>query len=402
MLRSPDDPSKAGQQRSCDCLNSSTWNFESREPDPFVAFILIKAFCCSDSGRTRRDCIYKMRRSTLGLPVSPCKLPAMSSQYEQTLVRTPSTDLCINTAVTSLAIWEFIITISDDVRIVWRRPVTVSSVLLGSVRWCMLLTAVLGLPPATPKDCPSVTLLDFALNIVGFAQTAVFSALRIFAVSNRNYLLSAIVLALSCVPVVTNTMLAAIQRHSYVVDPLTGRNCITMMSPSMQATFGILLYVTRSSLVIADSMVLVTTWIKTYSQWRRAQAVRLHLPITVCFLRDGTIYFVLLLASNVAHMLTHQAVVIASPMVPFITILPPLLISRFMINLKVLDSDGPDISLHVSDQQQMPPVPQRRATGRLGNIGGSLDDDWTRSLDDASDANEPGTTDQTQRHSLEA
>ncbi|EKM48536.1 uncharacterized protein PHACADRAFT_79395, partial [Phanerochaete carnosa HHB-10118-sp] len=48
-----------------------------------------------------------------------------------------------------LVIYEFLITIGDEIKIVWRRPITARAILLGSVRWCMLLSAVLDLAPET-------------------------------------------------------------------------------------------------------------------------------------------------------------------------------------------------------------------------------------------------------------
>ncbi|EKM57589.1 uncharacterized protein PHACADRAFT_251283 [Phanerochaete carnosa HHB-10118-sp] len=54
---------------------------------------------------------------------------------------------------------------------------------------------------------------------------------------------------------------------------------------------------------------------------------------------------------------------------------PTILINRFMINLRTVDSEVPDYSVCITDQQQGPSALQfRRSADRLGNIGGTLYD----------------------------
>ncbi|EKM48076.1 uncharacterized protein PHACADRAFT_77010, partial [Phanerochaete carnosa HHB-10118-sp] len=105
-------------------------------------------------------------------------------------------------------IYEFLITIGDEIEIVWRKPITASSVLLGSVRWCLLLTAILNLAPSTPNNlensCTPLQILTWVLNLIGFVQIALFSALRVFAIWDRSYVWSLVVFVLSIVPFATN------------------------------------------------------------------------------------------------------------------------------------------------------------------------------------------------------
>lgn len=49
---------------------------------------------------------------------------------------------------------------------------------------------------------------------------------------------------------------------------------------------------------------------------------------------------------------------------------PPMLISRFMINLRTVNSEVPDCSMHSTERQQGQSTLQfRRSANRLGNIG---------------------------------
>ena len=46
-------------------------------------------------------------------------------------------------------------------------------------------------------------------------------------------------------------------------------------------------YVTRSSLVAADLIVLVLTWTKTFGSWKEARRLNVELSVSTCLLRDG-------------------------------------------------------------------------------------------------------------------
>ncbi|EKM57679.1 uncharacterized protein PHACADRAFT_206559 [Phanerochaete carnosa HHB-10118-sp] len=239
----------------------------------------------------------------------------------------------------ALVVYEFLITISDEIDILWKRPVTVSAVLFGSVRWCMLITATLQLAPTTPN-------------------TAVFSALRVFAIWDRSRIWSLVVFALSMAPFIVNLVFTTMSRFMIVADP------------------AFVAYITRSSLVLADTIVLVLTWIKTFGNWRRARSVNAQVSLATCLLRDGTIYFIALLAVNIAQILTYNSAIV-TPAAEFVEILPQILIHRFMINLRTVDREVLNCSTHITNwQQEQSTIQFRRPTNRLGNIGETLQSGW--------------------------
>ncbi|KAJ3534848.1 hypothetical protein NM688_g7070 [Phlebia brevispora] len=132
-----------------------------------------------------------------------------------------------------------------------------------------------------------------AVELVPLLLTAVFSALRTLALLNRGYVgyaTSGLVLACGLVPVATNCYrLSTVSSYVYVNDPTLGASC-----------YG-------------------------FSGLRAAVNTRI-------LLEYGSIYFILALALNVAQLLfsTVQALAPAGP----IAVLQPILISRFIINLR--------------------------------------------------------------------
>ncbi|EKM57588.1 uncharacterized protein PHACADRAFT_251282 [Phanerochaete carnosa HHB-10118-sp] len=89
-----------------------------------------------------------------------------------------------------------------------------------------------------------------------------------------------------------------------------------------------------------------------------------------------------LLVTNILQLLTYNFSGFASFMTPFIIALPPVLINRFMINLRTTHSEVVDYTISIIDLQPVPPVRvppashPRRSMGRLGNMGEMLQDGW--------------------------
>ena len=57
----------------------------------------------------------------------------------------------LTTDLEVLAIYEYIITAGDEINIVWRRKFNISSSFLLSVRWIMVINAVVQIYPTTEK-----------------------------------------------------------------------------------------------------------------------------------------------------------------------------------------------------------------------------------------------------------
>ncbi|EKM52015.1 uncharacterized protein PHACADRAFT_199517 [Phanerochaete carnosa HHB-10118-sp] len=89
-------------------------------------------------------------------------------------------------------------------------------------------------------------------------------------------------------PFVSHLTLRTISKYNPVVDPIFGRTCIPKALFTAR-TIGIHVY-HRVSLVLADTTVLVLTWMKTFRHWREARRI-IRASLATCLLRDGTIYF---------------------------------------------------------------------------------------------------------------
>ncbi|EKM50265.1 uncharacterized protein PHACADRAFT_201108 [Phanerochaete carnosa HHB-10118-sp] len=235
------------------------------------------------------------------------------------------------------------------------------------------------------EACATLEIMNWIFFLAEFLQSSLFSALRVFIIWDRSYIWSLVVFALSMIPFATNLHNAVESKYSFGIEPYVGATCIEeplfsartdrIAKPS-QYRIG---YSTRSSLILADAIVLVLTWIKTFDSWKNARRADVRASLTTCLLRDGTIYFVLLVAINVAQMATDNASGEVSLVGVLMTTLPSVLINRFMINLRTAGSEVSNYSTHMSEQQQQgqSTAQFRRPTDWLGNVGETLEDAWS-------------------------
>ncbi|EKM56310.1 uncharacterized protein PHACADRAFT_207584 [Phanerochaete carnosa HHB-10118-sp] len=117
-------------------------------------------------------------------------------------------------------------------------------------------------------------------------------------------------------------------------------------------THCVVLYLTRCSSIAVDIIVLVLTWIKSFKQFKDMRRLELGFSISAVLLRDG----------NFAELGNYSN--------PFIRFVPPLLIQRFILNLRQPNHTANDSS---SDTHHLSHLSFRVSSDFLGNIGAPLD-----------------------------
>ncbi|EKM49690.1 uncharacterized protein PHACADRAFT_33257 [Phanerochaete carnosa HHB-10118-sp] len=88
------------------------------------------------------------------------------------------------------------------------RKKKLSSSLLISIRWVIVLQAAIQFVPSSPERCTTLIVLNDILWQVGALQTSLFAAWRVFALWDRRgrYTLSLLVFTFGVLPIATNTV----------------------------------------------------------------------------------------------------------------------------------------------------------------------------------------------------
>ncbi|OCH91458.1 hypothetical protein OBBRIDRAFT_526138 [Obba rivulosa] len=91
----------------------------------------------------------------------------------------------------------------------------------------------------------------------------------------------------------------------------------------------------------ADGLVLLVTWANTYRTVRIAWRNNIRSPLGATLLRDGTLYFVLLLMLNVITIMRNITSIFAFTLSGFSTPYFSMAISHFLLNLRRVASNPP-------------------------------------------------------------
>ncbi|THG93193.1 hypothetical protein EW026_g7976 [Hermanssonia centrifuga] len=193
---------------------------------------------------------------------------------------------------------------------------------------------------------------------------AVFSALRVFALWNRNIPMTLLVLALNLVPAAVDIFESSQATAVFTADPIFGTFCDDVTDASVRVNFD-----------LGDALVLAVTWAKTAKNLAEGAGIGMRTPLSTMLLRDGTVYFAILLMMNIA-----QVVLNAVPSLEnfnfvdtVIQTLQPILISRFLLNLRQVGSPEIDSQEAFNSQFSVPGFRVPSLESIVGNMGEDLD-----------------------------
>ncbi|KAJ3553448.1 hypothetical protein NM688_g3608 [Phlebia brevispora] len=129
--------------------------------------------------------------------------------------------------------------------------------------------------------------------------------------------------------------------------------------------------------IAVDVIAIVTTWIKTHHHVREASAIGMNVGVSSTLLRYGTLYFLVLLVSNIAQGICSLPLYQnsdAQQATVFLLLLPNIVLSRFMINLRLVESAEPGDATHFSASSQ-PNFRIPTLHNIVGNLGEMLADE---------------------------
>ncbi|KAI0697835.1 hypothetical protein C8T65DRAFT_17825 [Cerioporus squamosus] len=203
-------------------------------------------------------------------------------------------------------------------------------------------------------SCSLFSIATYAVGVLQFVPGATFSALRAYVLS-RSKLLALLVAALSLVQVGANLVHYGYQFSGENFPPF---GCLDSddVTAALDMRFRIVVIVSRITLIVADMLLIYTTWTKL-SKWGTPMDIRQskRLSLSDVLFRGGTIYFVCLFILNVLHLVFSCTALAgtssapgASDVTEFTAPITTLLISRFLLALQEanqmvvrIDSDDP-------------------------------------------------------------
>ncbi|CAL1717054.1 unnamed protein product [Somion occarium] len=245
--------------------------------------------------------------------------------------------------------YDILLTFSREVDYIWKRRFSVVTVLF--ILWV-----------------PRTVLEVYVSSMRSQLLIALFSAFRVWAIWGRRWLPFSLVLLVSlvvpCVNLYHYSSLITVT-VTPALPPLLGGGCAWLIFISYSLPVA-----TRIIAIVADALVLAMTWVKTASLLKQAHGVNVRPRLITMFLRDGTLYFVFLMALNVVTLIIDLAGNDNTTQFVFVNeAISTVLISRFLLDLR-----GVYVSEPINDTTISGGTSTIRFSPRLlGNLGAPLE-----------------------------
>ncbi|TCD65330.1 hypothetical protein EIP91_002816 [Steccherinum ochraceum] len=276
-------------------------------------------------------------------------------------------------AMASVAVtaYDTLLTFPQEVECIWRRRFDFVTALFFSQRYMTLLGNILGLiQPTYPtvEVCRMMVVLSYITSALGYLGVALFTTLRIWAISDRQWMPTLLVFVLSM-------LVPAFNFYEYMqpqkIFVLEGQCAIEFTAMLSKEAGRILSLSLRSSVIVTDLIVLVLTWMKT-SYICRPSFMQSESTITGRLLRDGTVYFGFLLFLNLSILLMDVAAPNFQGSTPLVYIHDAVtanLVARFILDLRS-DSTSPGSETASQDYSTI----QFAARSLAEDLAGPVDD----------------------------
>ncbi|GJE98347.1 hypothetical protein PsYK624_145750 [Phanerochaete sordida] len=271
-------------------------------------------------------------------------------------------------ATSCLIFYEYLITLDQEVAVVWKKRFTVTSLLILCTRWLMVLDQILSLTPQNGSWCSSFHALGTLMYMGIVVLVSLMASLRVYALWRGSLVgyasaLSIVILGAG-IPIGTNIFgwTRTITMQVQFTPSSSVCNSIMEISPRLD-----------NDILASDVLLLVLTWIKSFRQFRDVRRLGLGGSIATVLLRDGTLYFITLLVVNVLQIVTFSSgFPNASDVDAFVQAMPPLLVQRFMLNLRQLDKVNEESAVNAQHSSRFS-LSFRAPSTLIGNIGEPLD-----------------------------
>ncbi|OCH88347.1 hypothetical protein OBBRIDRAFT_795312 [Obba rivulosa] len=291
------------------------------------------------------------------------------------LLQSDWVESCCAVSICTLVFYDQVITFPRETELIWGRKYGIVTLLFHLNRWATFTWAIVNLadvfvPLSAVPSCIGLDALVYVNSLVLLILWAVFSAARAYAISGGNWWLASAVCSLSMVPAGTNAYgWFSPGWYDIVTLPMVGTICQSgrYISEAANLKFTIC---TRVAVIASDAIVLSITWSKTYAMKRHAYRHGINSPLATMLLRDGTLYFSLLLCLNIVNIAgwTTKSFVYATGL--FNTPLSAVIMTRFLLNLRQSAGDPHDDTAYSTTSSQSSSL---RLASFIGNMGELLD-----------------------------
>ncbi|KAI0740625.1 hypothetical protein C8Q76DRAFT_791056 [Earliella scabrosa] len=290
-------------------------------------------------------------------------MSSTQSASPQRAVLTTYTGSYWNALAVSHLIYDWLISLNDEIALIWTprdRRMCATIVYVLSRYFTILQYTVPTIPFGTIPFLMVVTL-------VPNAAVAVFSGLRVYALSGANIKLSALVVALAIGPRILDSIVNGLGVHAdnwatpaacmIARDNAAELNFMCKSVPLWAASLVCCVdyvctdtVIARTCSIAADVLVVGVTWLNAYNTARLSN-VDIGPTLGRVMLYDGSVYFIVLATINIARIVTSA---LALPVPISNDQMASIIVSHFILNLRSVNQNAATASTVSFVQFQRP------------------------------------------------
>jgi len=239
-------------------------------------------------------------------------------------------------ATDALICYDYCLTFDREVKYFWKAKLTPMSLLFYVIRYSAVTSTALiivesTLPGITDKSCGILVPFSLALGTVILLGAAVFSAVRVYAISRRSKLLFAITLCMGLASPAITIYLATVSLYMKGGPPETMLVTCFYQSTISGTQYTSWMMGARAAAMLSDGFVLLLTW--KHSREANTAVLPRGGSLSYVLLRDNVMYFGLLFAINLVGLAVNemQLIYVISTWIDGFT---AILITRFMLDMR--------------------------------------------------------------------
>ncbi|KAJ7720397.1 hypothetical protein B0H16DRAFT_1896843 [Mycena metata] len=235
--------------------------------------------------------------------------------------------------------WDHLLTFGDEVRYIWNRPKTASAYCFFLNRYLAafggVAVTVFSYHEIPESRCPDFNRFRQILLIVNQVTVCLLLTLRIHALYGRDKRIISGMLGLGAVLLAVSIWAASRARGT----PQRGEPGCNIADSRHVA---IMIAIPWEAVFVYDVMIFFLLSYKSLHMQRDSSLRWAQIPLLTLLMRDGSIYFALMAAVNLANILTSYIAppLLVSCLSTFASNLSVTMMSRLMLNLHAIESAG--------------------------------------------------------------
>ncbi|KAL4246677.1 hypothetical protein ABKN59_008872 [Abortiporus biennis] len=245
-----------------------------------------------------------------------------------------------------------------------------SSAFSSNLRWAMMLREFqcfsslhcLVQSPYESCRCVPVLRIDDILNDLNLAAVGAFTALRLFGIYGMAWSLLMLIVIIWAARITLTVYTQVSYTPVSFGPPLWGCGGAFNISDDLLYRFDT---ISNALMLASDVLLIVLTWVKTWSVRRSSAKFGFKTPLATLLLRDGTVYFVIILVIQIFAIISSQVgsgFILWDVWTYFAQILIVIFLCRFMLNLR-----GVNLGSTIQDESQLA-TSQNNTLTRLSDL----------------------------------